>query len=77
MVPVIPFLVDEAPKFGFYHPYSDQRLSATLPHYENEPGIFLTGSLATALQEEYMKTNHGHGVGQLDRAHGESHTRQH
>jgi len=55
MVPVIPFLVDEAPKFGFYHPYSDQRLSATLPHYENEPWHLSYWSLATALQEEYMK----------------------
>jgi hypothetical protein len=55
MVPVIPFLVDEAPKFGFYHPYSDKRLSATLPHYENEPWHLSYWSLAMALQEEYMK----------------------
>lgn len=55
MVPLIPFLTDEAPKFGFYHPYSDKRLSKTLPHYENEPWHLSYWSFATALQEEYMK----------------------
>ena len=54
-VPLIPFLSAEAPKFGFYHPYSDQRLSATLPHYENEPWHLSHWTLATALQEEYLK----------------------
>ena len=33
MVPLIGFLSTEASKFGFYHPYSNQRLSAQLPHY--------------------------------------------
>lgn len=55
MVPLIAFLTAEASKFGFYHPYSDQRLSSTLPHYENEPWHLSYWSLATALQEEYMK----------------------
>lgn len=55
MVGLIPFLTTEAAKFGFYHPYSDQRLSATLPHYENEPWHLSYWSLAMALQEEYMK----------------------
>lgn len=55
MVPVIRFLTDEASKFGFYHPYSDQRLSTTLPHYQNEPWHISYWSFATALQEEYMK----------------------
>jgi hypothetical protein len=50
-----PFFRDEAVKFGFYHPYSDSRLSATLPHYENEPWHLSYWSLATALQEEYLK----------------------
>ena len=55
MVPVIPFLTDEAPKFGFYHPYSDKRLSATLPHYENEPWHLSYWSFAMTLQEAYLK----------------------
>jgi hypothetical protein len=55
MVPLISFLSTEASKFGFYHPYSNQRLSAQLPHYENEPWHLSYWSLATALQEEYMK----------------------
>lgn len=54
LVPLIPFLTAEASRFGFYHPYSDQRLSATLPHYENEPWHLSYWSLAVALQEEYM-----------------------
>jgi hypothetical protein len=54
-VPLIPFLTTEAPKFGFYHPYSDKRLSATLPHYENEPWHLSYWSFANALQAEYMK----------------------
>ena len=55
MVPLISFLSTEASKFGFYHPYSNQRLSTQLPHYENEPWHLSYWSLATALQEEYMK----------------------
>lgn len=54
-VSLIPFLKDEAPRFGFYHPYSDKRLSATLPHYENEPWHLSYWSLAAALQAAYMK----------------------
>jgi hypothetical protein len=53
--PLVPFLKSEAPKFGFYHPYSDQRLSSVLPHYENEPWHLSYWTLATALQEEYLK----------------------
>jgi Domain of unknown function (DUF4157)/D-alanyl-D-alanine carboxypeptidase/Zinc carboxypeptidase len=55
MVPLIPFLKDEASKFGFYHPYSDKRLSDQLPHYEDEPWHLSYWSFATALQREYMK----------------------
>ena len=54
-VSVIPFLTAEAAKFGFYHPYSDKRLSAVLPHYENEPWHLSFWSIAKTLQEEYMK----------------------
>ena len=36
-VALIPFLATEAPRFGFYHPYSDRRLSDVLPHHQNEP----------------------------------------
>jgi len=54
LVPVIPFLTTEAARFGFYHPYSDQRLSATLPHYENEPWHLSYWSFAATLQEEYL-----------------------
>ncbi len=54
-VPLIAFLNAEAASFGFYHPYSDQRLSATLPHYENEPWHLSYWSFAQALQEEYLK----------------------
>jgi hypothetical protein len=54
-VPLIPFLTTEAFKFGFYHPYSDKRLSDTLPHYENEPWHLSYWPFATALQQEYMK----------------------
>jgi hypothetical protein len=55
MVPLIPFLKTEAFNFGFYHPYSDKRLSDQLPHYENEPWHLSYWPLATALQQEYMK----------------------
>ena len=54
-VPLIPFLTSEAFRFGFYHPYSDKRLSSQLPHYENEPWHLSYWPFATALQQEYMK----------------------
>lgn len=55
MVPLIPFLTAEAFKFGFYHPYSDKRLSDQLPHYEDEPWHLSYWSFAMALQQEYLK----------------------
>ena len=54
-VSLIPFLKEEAPRFGFYHPYSDKRLSATLPHYEDEPWHLSYWTFAAALQAEYMR----------------------
>jgi Domain of unknown function (DUF4157)/D-alanyl-D-alanine carboxypeptidase/Succinylglutamate desuccinylase / Aspartoacylase family len=52
-VPLIPFLTNEAPKFGFFNPYSDQRLSSTLPHYQNEPWHLSYWPIANVLQQEW------------------------
>jgi hypothetical protein len=52
-VPLIPFMRDVAPQFGFFHPYSDQRPSATLPHYENEPWHLSYWPIANVLQQEW------------------------
>jgi hypothetical protein len=50
---LIPFLRDEAARFGFFHPYSDQRPNSTLPHYENEPWHLSYWPIANVLQQEW------------------------
>ena len=52
-VPVIPFLESEAPKFGFFHPYSDLRPQPGLPHYENEPWHISYWPITNTLQQEW------------------------
>ncbi len=54
-VPLIPFLRDEAPRFGFFHPYSDKRPSSALPHYENEPWHLSYWPIANVLQQEWAR----------------------
>jgi predicted deacylase len=53
-IPLIPFLTNEAPKFGFFHPYSDQRPSSVLPHYQNEPWHLSYWPIANVIQQEWI-----------------------
>ena len=52
-VPLIPFLRNEARRFGFFHPYSGQRPNSTLPHYQNEPWHLSHWVIANVLQQEW------------------------
>jgi hypothetical protein len=54
-VALIPFLATEAPRFGFYHPYSDRRLSDTLPHHKDEPWHLSYWPIASAMEDAHME----------------------
>jgi hypothetical protein len=51
---VIPFLTAEAPKHGFFHPYS-QGASRPMPHYEDEPWHISYWRIADVLQAEWLR----------------------
>ena len=53
--PLIPFLATEAPGSSGSTTRTDQRLERHAPHHENEPWHLSYWTLATALQEEYLK----------------------
>lgn len=50
----IPFLAREAPKFGFFHPYSDAG-KRPAPHYEDEPWHISYWRIADVLQAEWVR----------------------
>jgi len=50
---VIPFLRDEAPKFGFFHPYSSGWPRPADPHYQEEPWHISYAPIANVLQEQW------------------------
>jgi len=54
-VALIPFFATEAPRFGFYHPYSERRLSDTLPHHKDEPWHLSYWPIASAMEAAYME----------------------
>ncbi|MEM1323837.1 MAG: D-alanyl-D-alanine carboxypeptidase family protein, partial [Bacteroidota bacterium] len=65
--PLIPFLREEARKFGFFHPYSQaypaQGIAgfpdASLPHYQEEPWHLSYAPIANVVQEEWAKQFQG------------------
>jgi hypothetical protein len=64
-VPLIPFLRDEAQRFGFFHPYSSHRPSSTLPHYQDEPWHLSYWVIADVLQQEWAARFTGHVLNNL------------
>jgi hypothetical protein len=56
LMPVIPFLQSEAPRFGFFHPYSAGAFpSATQHHYQDEPWHISYWPLANVIAEEWRR----------------------
>ncbi len=55
LLEVIPFLEQEAPKFGFFHPYSSRSGKRPAPHYVDEPWHISYWRIADILQAEWMR----------------------
>jgi hypothetical protein len=64
---LIPFLRDEAPKFGFFQPYSSRRPNQTLPHYENEPWHLSYWPRANVLEQQWAARITGTVLDNLER----------